>query len=124
MVKPGMRIMLSHDVCLLFFTRYGEYSELCGIIEKYVKLTDKTLMVGCGNSTLSADMYDVGHDCITNIDISDVVIKQMAEKNAKDRPQLKFVKMDMLQVTLNSKSIYLTHKFVHWNRQALEHRKV
>ena len=63
-----------------------------------MKVTDKILVVGCGNSSLSADLYDVGHHVITNIDISDMVIRQMNEKHLKDRPNMKFLKMDMLQV--------------------------
>ena len=80
--------------------RYGEYAELCGILHKYIKPADKVLVVGCGNSTLSADLYDVGHRNIVNIDISDVVIRQMSEKNEKDRPDMKFLTMDMLEVRL------------------------
>ena len=55
-------------------------------------------MLGCGNSQLSADMYDVGYHGIVNIDISDVVIAQMTQKNRRDRPQMAFIKMDMLEV--------------------------
>ena len=56
-------------------------------------------MVGCGNSQLSADMYDVGYSNIVNVDISDVVIRQMIEKHGKDRPNMTFAKMDILQVS-------------------------
>jgi len=45
----------------VFLCRYGEYAELCGLIHKYIKPKDMILMVGCGNSTLSADLYDVGY---------------------------------------------------------------
>lgn len=40
--------------------RYGEYLELCDQIHKYIKPADKILMLGCGNSKLSMDMYDSG----------------------------------------------------------------
>lgn len=56
-------------------------------------------MVGCGNSQLSADMYDVGYHKIINVDISDTVIRQMTEKNEKQRPEMKFLKMDVLNVS-------------------------
>lgn len=53
----------SHD-CLnnvkCALSRYGEYPELCGHLHKYIKVKDEILMVGCGNSKLSMDMYDVG----------------------------------------------------------------
>lgn len=56
-------------------------------------------MVGCGNSRLSEEMYDVGYHSIANIDISDIVIKQMREKNAKQRLEMTFEKMDVTQVS-------------------------
>lgn len=81
------------------FEWYGEYNNLCGILHKYVKPADKVLMVGCGNSRLSEDMYDVGYHSIVNVDISDVVIRQMTERNAKKREEMSFVKMDVTQMT-------------------------
>jgi len=75
------------------FEWYGEYHELCGILHKYMKSGDPVLQIGCGNSTLAADLYDVGYMQITSIDVSDVVIRQMKEQN-KERPGLVFEKMD------------------------------
>lgn len=46
--------------CHLFF-RYGEYAELCGELHKYIKPHEDILIVGCGNSNLSMDLYDVGY---------------------------------------------------------------
>ncbi|OWF39956.1 methyltransferase-like protein 13 [Mizuhopecten yessoensis] len=77
------------------FEWYGEYPELCGILHKYIKPKDKLLMIGCGNSQLSENLYDVGYHNIINIDISDTVIRQMTDKNKKCRPDMKFVKMDV-----------------------------
>ncbi|XP_069121308.1 eEF1A lysine and N-terminal methyltransferase-like [Argopecten irradians] len=77
------------------FEWYGEYPELCGILHKYIKPADKLLMVGCGNSQLSENLYDVGYHNIVNIDISDTVIRQMTEKNRQSRPDMKFLKMDV-----------------------------
>ena len=55
-------------------------------------------MVGCGNSKLSESMYDVGKLMnIVNIDLSASVIQQMTLKN-KNRKQMSFIKMDMLNV--------------------------
>ncbi|KAL4223238.1 Methyltransferase-like protein 13 [Mactra antiquata] len=83
------------------FEWYGEYPQLCGVLHKYVKTQDKILMVGCGNSQLSADMYDVGYHHITNIDISDTAIRQMTEKN-QDRSDMKFLKMDVLNMEFSA----------------------
>lgn len=97
------------------FHRYGEYPELCGQLHKYIKPRDDVLMLGCGNSKLSMDLYDVG--CryiliakifckrifyyihffgrqITNIDISQLVINQMIETNKKERADMKYLQMD------------------------------
>ena len=51
------------------FEWYGEYGELCGILHKYIKTKDSILMVGCGNSTLGADLFDVGYNNLVSIDI-------------------------------------------------------
>jgi 2-polyprenyl-3-methyl-5-hydroxy-6-metoxy-1,4-benzoquinol methylase len=55
-----------------------------------MKPEDTCLMLGCGNSELSEQMYDAGYTKITNIDISSVVIEQMAERSRLSRPEMKF----------------------------------
>ncbi|KAJ9601480.1 hypothetical protein L9F63_000363 [Diploptera punctata] len=81
------------------FEWYGEYPELCGLLHKYIKPKDIILMIGCGNSTLSADLYDVGYRQITNIDISHVVIRQMQDTHGKERPDMVYQQMDALSMT-------------------------
>ena len=44
-------------------------------------------------------MYDIGIKNIVNIDLSNVVIQQMSTKN-KNRKEMQFLKMDMLQVII------------------------
>ncbi|XP_028386464.1 eEF1A lysine and N-terminal methyltransferase isoform X2 [Phyllostomus discolor] len=80
------------------FEWYGTYLELCEVLHKYIKPREKVLVIGCGNSELSEQLYDVGYQDIVNIDISEVVIKQMKERNAARRPQMSFLKMDMTQM--------------------------
>lgn len=80
------------------FEWYGEYLELCSQLHKYMKLKDEVLITGCGNSSLSADLYDVGYHNITNIDVSEVVIKQMKAVNAH-RSEMKFFCMDATCMT-------------------------
>ena len=61
------------------FEWYGEYGELCGILHKYIKPTDQILHIGCGNSNISADLFDVGYKNQYNIgknDYFDYLIKQ------------------------------------------------
>lgn len=52
-------------------------------------------MLGCGNSELSEQLYDAGYTNITNIDISQVVIQQMAERSKLSRSKMKFVTGDV-----------------------------
>lgn len=42
---------------------------------------DKLLIIGCGNSEISTDLYDNGYTNITNIDFSPLVIQEMKRKN-------------------------------------------
>ncbi|CAK1603562.1 unnamed protein product [Parnassius mnemosyne] len=80
------------------FEWYGEYIELCEHLHKYIKQKDAILIAGCGNSSLSADLYDIGFSNITNIDVSEVVIKQMKAANL-ERTNMKFLLMDALNMT-------------------------
>ena len=57
----------------------------------------QVLVVGCGNSELSEQMYDVGYKHLTNIDISETVVNHMNQRNAERRPGLTFQQMDATQ---------------------------
>lgn len=81
------------------FEWYGDYRELCSVLHKYIKQTDKILVVGCGNSSLSAVLYDYGYKDITNTDVSRVVIDQMKLKYTLNRPGLIYEYMDVTQTT-------------------------
>lgn len=76
------------------FEWYGDYNKLCGVLHKYIKMQDKVLVVGCGNSELSEQMYDVGYKHLTNIDISETVVNNMNQRNAERRPGLTFHQVD------------------------------
>lgn len=54
-------------------------------------------MVGCGNSELSEQLYDVGYKHLTNIDISETVVTHMNQRNAERRPGLTFQQVDATQ---------------------------
>lgn len=75
--------------------------ELCSQLHKYIKQKDIILVTGCGNSSLSADLYDVGFTNITNIDLSEVVIKQMNRINAH-RNYMKFICMDATKMSFEN----------------------
>ena len=84
------------------FEWYGEYLDLCHVLHKYLKPQNKVLIIGCGNSKLSEDLYDVGFQGIENIDISETVIKQMTVKNKDKRPLMRFIVMDILSMSYGS----------------------
>lgn len=61
-------------------------------------------MVGCGNSELSEQLYDVGYRFLTNIDISETVVSHMTQRNAQRRPDLMFSQVDATQTAFESDS--------------------
>lgn len=76
---------------------YDWYQDF-NILKEYIMpyLQDKgyeILIPGCGNSTLGADLYQIGYQNITNIDISEVVVNQMAGKY-QDLEEMEFNAMD------------------------------
>nr|SVE93507.1 EOG090X02SD [Scapholeberis mucronata] len=86
------------------FEWYGTYHQLCGVLHKYINPRDHILIGGCGNSTLGADLYSAGFTSITNVDISDTVIQQMNSQYNDTHPLMKFVSMDLLQMTFPDES--------------------
>lgn len=59
------------------FDWYVSYEPLKDIMGPLLKPESKILMLGCGNSRFSAQLYEAGFQNITNVDISDVCILQM-----------------------------------------------
>jgi hypothetical protein len=57
--------------------------------------------LGCGNSSLSADLETVGWSNVTNIDISTVVLHNMRSQEA--RPQT-YIAMDMTRMPFRDRS--------------------
>lgn len=82
-----------------YFNRYGEFTQLCGTLMKYIRQADSILVAGCGNSDLSANLYDVGFRNIVNVDISATVVQQMSAKHVEKRADMKFIQMDLLEVS-------------------------
>jgi hypothetical protein len=76
------------------FEWYGTYNEIEANVKRSMKYTDKLLIVGCGNSEISADLYDNGYKSIVNLDFSPLVIQEMINKNTK-RSSMKWDVGDM-----------------------------
>lgn len=64
------------------FDWYATYAELETIFLDFCmpKQGLDVLMVGCGNSSLSAEMHEAGYKRIVNIDISSAAVKKMEER--------------------------------------------
>nr|SVE76276.1 EOG090X02SD [Daphnia longispina] len=86
------------------FEWYGTYNQLYSVLHKYINPRDNILVGGCGNSTLSADLYNAGFTSMTNVDISETVIEQMIKQYGTTHPQMKFVAMDLLQMSLDAET--------------------
>jgi EEF1A lysine methyltransferase 4 len=64
-----------------------------------LSVSDRILIVGCGNSTFSRDIYNAGFHNITNIDYSAVVIEKMCALHSASCPVMKWIEMDMTALT-------------------------
>ncbi|KZP01579.1 S-adenosyl-L-methionine-dependent methyltransferase [Calocera viscosa TUFC12733] len=78
------------------FDWFKAYDEISSVIHELIPSRDaEILMLGCGNSTLSEDMYDDSYHRITNIDYSGVVIEQMTARHSEKRPVMTWIEMDV-----------------------------
>lgn len=75
-----------------------DFNSLRPLLTKYISTEDRILMLGCGNSKLSEDMYDQGYKNIVNIDISGVVIDFMKKRTKETRPLMIWKEMDALDL--------------------------
>lgn len=80
----------------IVFDWYVEYPELKHAIENLYPFPKDAsiLMVGCGNSNFSEQLFDHGFTNITNIDVSSVVIEQMSQRMAEKGKHMKWEVMD------------------------------
>ncbi|KAF9580504.1 hypothetical protein BGW38_002833, partial [Lunasporangiospora selenospora] len=86
------------------FDWFKTYEDLKPLFGEHIPSKDaRILMLGCGNSTLSADMYDDGYHNIVNIDYSKTVIQNMAEK-CKDRVGMEWIEMDIRDLKFEDSS--------------------
>lgn len=81
------------------FDWYQKYPSLAPLLHLYIpksssSTTSSVLVVGCGTSAFSEGMVDDGYEDVVNIDISSVAIENMG-KRYSNRPQLKYIKMDV-----------------------------
>ncbi|XP_052404557.1 EEF1A lysine methyltransferase 4 isoform X2 [Carassius gibelio] len=75
------------------FEWFGDFTKFDHLLRQHVGTEENILMLGCGNSALSYDMYRAGYTSITNVDYSNVCVESMAERH-KDCAQLSWLCMD------------------------------
>ena len=75
------------------------FDQISSYIKPFLKFDDRILIVGCGNSTFSNDLYDAGFHNIVNIDFSSIVIDNMMISNKTTRPKMQWICMNMLEIS-------------------------
>ncbi|XP_017554627.1 EEF1A lysine methyltransferase 4 [Pygocentrus nattereri] len=76
------------------FEWFGDFSKFQHLLVQHVGRDENILMLGCGNSALSLDMYQAGYTSIMNVDYSSVCVESMAERHS-DCAGLSWVCMDI-----------------------------
>lgn len=77
------------------FDWYQRWAGVRDVITQHITPSHQILNIGAGNSRMSEEMFDEGFTNITNIDISQVVIKAMQEKYRDKQPSMKYQQMDV-----------------------------
>ncbi|KAJ2452962.1 hypothetical protein EV183_002547 [Coemansia sp. RSA 2336] len=86
------------------FDWFKTYADLKPLLHQHVPRDARIVMLGCGNSTLSGDMYKDGFRRIVNVDYSDVVIAQMRQRY-QDMPDMTWEVMDVRELVLGDGSV-------------------
>merc|ERR1711972_1087453 len=89
---------------------FSTYSDFRHIVTKISppKTTKNILVLGCGNSTLSADLLsDYPNSIITSHDYSSVVINSMRKKYEKEASRLKWEVCDCRKIPASQKKFDL-----------------
>ncbi|KAI0769193.1 S-adenosyl-L-methionine-dependent methyltransferase [Irpex lacteus] len=92
----------SDDSSFDWFKSYGDVADIFREIipDKNARL----LMLGCGNSKLSEEMYDDGYHNIVNVDYSGILIEKMQKKHEQVRPEMQWHEMDVRAMAFESES--------------------
>lgn len=75
------------------------YEKLSSQLGPHLQPDSRILVVGCGNSPFSADLYDAGYTNILNIDYSEVVIAAMRQRHGTVRPVMQWKVLDMTDLS-------------------------
>ncbi|KAI0629369.1 S-adenosyl-L-methionine-dependent methyltransferase [Trametes polyzona] len=92
----------SEDSSFDWFKSYNDIAEI--MRELIPDKSSRILMLGCGNSTLSQDMYDDGYKKIVNTDYSGILIEKMRHKHEQSRPEMEWHEMDIRDLKFDDDS--------------------
>ncbi|KAM5163412.1 EEF1A lysine methyltransferase 4 isoform 2-T2 [Mantella aurantiaca] len=85
---------------------FGHYPDFAHLVRRQLRPGLRALVLGCGTSSLSADLYAEGVSPIISIDYSPICIKEMTEKNACI-PEMSWLVMDARQLQFPDESFDL-----------------
>lgn len=86
------------------FEWYGDWVLLPKVFRELLGLSPdrkpplEVLVPGCGNSRLSAAMYDAGFQRIVNVDFNKRVVAEMLRLNVRARPLMRWQVMDITKM--------------------------
>ncbi|KIM44617.1 hypothetical protein M413DRAFT_442578 [Hebeloma cylindrosporum] len=91
-----------NDESFDWFKSYADLADhLHGLIPEK---SSRILMLGCGNSKLSEDMWEDGYRNIVNIDYSGILIEQMQKRHSQCRPEMEWREMDVRDLAFEDES--------------------
>ncbi|KAF8159568.1 S-adenosyl-L-methionine-dependent methyltransferase [Crassisporium funariophilum] len=87
------------------FDWFKSYSDLADLLHDLIpNKSSRILMLGCGNSRLSEDMWEDGYRNIVNTDYSAILIEQMRSRHGQARPEMEWHEMDVRDMSFPSGS--------------------
>lgn len=63
--------------------RYGEYEDLRKLVHRTLRRTERILVIGCGNSSFSAELYDDGFEEVRLAIVNSVLRATLARARAR-----------------------------------------
>ncbi|KAF5362401.1 hypothetical protein D9756_002231 [Leucocoprinus leucothites] len=78
------------------FDWFKSYKDLAELLHELIpEEQSRILMLGCGNSKLSEDMWEDGYRNIVNTDYSGVLVEKMKQRHGQVRPEMEWHEMDV-----------------------------
>eukprot|EP00668_Euglena_longa_P030234 GGOE01037669.1.p1 GENE.GGOE01037669.1~~GGOE01037669.1.p1 ORF type:complete len:257 (+),score=36.92 GGOE01037669.1:106-876(+) len=82
---------------------YASYEQLEKILRPLAGAGSRILILGCGNSSLGAQLYNAGYENVVNVDVSEVCIAKMRAQ-CSSMPRMQWVVGDCTQLNFPSES--------------------